>query len=62
MSVLSNELIDRDAEKLILINAAAAVYVSGGSDSLTDAYEIARACIRNGSALSKLRQISEVSL
>lgn len=62
VSVLSNELIDRDAEKLILINAAAAVYVSGGSDSLTDAYEIARACIRNGSALSKLRQISEVSL
>ncbi len=61
-SVLSNEMPGRDAENLVLINAAAAIYVAGRSGSLTDAYEAARTAVRNGSAAAKLRNLSNLSI
>ena len=41
-------------EKLVLMNAAAAIYLCGGALSLAEAYTIAEAGIRNGSAKQKL--------
>ncbi|MBX7054683.1 MAG: anthranilate phosphoribosyltransferase [Pyrinomonadaceae bacterium] len=61
-SVLANELAGRDAEKLVLINAAAAIYVAGRAGSLTDAYKAAESAVRDGSAAEKLRQLSDLSI
>jgi anthranilate phosphoribosyltransferase len=57
-AVLANEMADRDAERLILINAAAAILVAERADTLPDAYVMAKESIRNGSALSKLNLLS----
>lgn len=56
-SVLRNQMKDRDAERLVLINAAAAIYVAGFATDLTESYSLAEASIRNGSALQKLDDI-----
>lgn len=56
-AVMSNELKELDAEKLVLINAAAAIYVAGKASSLPDAYHIACESVRSGSAMAKLRQL-----
>lgn len=53
-SVLSNEQKDRDPERLVLINAAAAIYISGSASSLPDAYAEAERSIRSGEARKKL--------
>lgn len=52
--VLGNEQKDRDPERLVLINAAAAIYVSGSASSLPDAYAKAQQSIRSGEARKKL--------
>lgn len=57
-AVISNELADKDAERLVLMNAAAAIHVAGKADTLAEAYEIARESVRNGSALEKLNTLS----
>jgi len=57
VSVLSNEMKDRDAERLVLINAAAAIYVAGIATDLLDAYSVAETSIRSGSALQKLKDL-----
>ena len=57
-AVLSNELKARDAEKLVLINAAAAIYVAGKTSDLTDAYNIAEESVRSGAALAKLELLA----
>jgi len=57
VSVLSNEMKDRDAERLVLINAAAAIYVAGIATDLLDAYSVAETSIRSGSALQKLNDL-----
>lgn len=57
-AVLSNELKQVDTEKLVLINAAAAIYVAGKTSHLPDAYNIASESVRSGSALAKLKQLS----
>lgn len=56
-AVMSNELKELYAEKLVLINAAAAIYVAGKASSLPDAYHIACESVRSGSAMAKLRQL-----
>ena len=33
--MLDNKMKDRDAEKLVLLNAAAAIYIAGGADGLS---------------------------
>ncbi|HRI05091.1 MAG TPA: anthranilate phosphoribosyltransferase [Pyrinomonadaceae bacterium] len=57
-AILANEMQDRDAERLVLLNAAAALLVSEKADTLPEAYDIAKASIRNGSALNKLNVLS----
>ena len=52
--ILGNEMKDRDVEKLVLINAAAAIYVAGKAATLPDAYELAETSIRGGFAAEKL--------
>ena len=53
-AILKNEMQDRDAERLVLINAAAAIYVAGHATSLTGAYEQAKNSLRSGAAAGKL--------
>jgi anthranilate phosphoribosyltransferase len=52
--VLSGGLKDRDAERLVLINAAAAIFVAGRAKTLADAYAVAEGSIRSGAAAAKL--------
>lgn len=60
-SVLRNEVKGRDAERLVLINAAAAIHVAGLTTDLTEAYAVAETSIRNGLALQKLNDLRGVS-
>ncbi len=57
-SLLANEKKDRDAEKLVLINAAAAIYVAGKALDLPEAYNIAKESVRSGAALAKLNLLA----
>jgi anthranilate phosphoribosyltransferase len=52
--VLSSDPNGCAARDLVLMNAAAAIYVSGRSDDLKDAFEIARASVMSGKAMQKL--------
>jgi anthranilate phosphoribosyltransferase len=56
-SVLGNEQKDRDPERLVLINAAAAIYVAGHAQNLPDAYAQAEDSIRSGTARKRLNTI-----
>ena len=58
-AVLDNKVEDRDAERLVLINAAAAIHIAGNAGSLPEAYEIAKDSIRSGSALNKLNRLRQ---
>ena len=60
-TVLRNEMKDQDAERLVLINAAAAIHVAGLATDLTEAYSVAETSIRNGSAQQKLNDLRGVS-
>ena len=60
-AVLANGMRDRDAERLVLINAAAAIYVAGNATTLPGAYAIAEASIRGGAAAGKLDEIRRAS-
>lgn len=55
--ILDNESKNEDAEKLVCINAAAAIFIAGCSTSLTEAYEMSEASIRSGAALDKLNML-----
>lgn len=59
--VLENKMKDHDAEKLVLLNAAAAIFVTGKKRSLHTSYLAAQDSVRSGSALRKLRELSELS-
>jgi anthranilate phosphoribosyltransferase len=59
--ILSDKMRDRDPEKLVLLNAAAAIYVAGKEKSLASAYLAARESIRSGSAEQKLAELSQVT-
>lgn len=56
--VLAGRLENENAEMLVLINAAAAVYIAGGCYDLHAAYEIARESLRSGRALKKLEALA----
>ena len=60
-SILDNKMKDRDAEKLVLLNSAAAIYVTGKEDSLHSAYLSAEESVRSGAAARKLIQLSEMT-
>lgn len=55
--ILGNERRENAAESLVLINAAAGIYVTGAAASFGEACESAKQSIRNGSALGKLRSL-----
>ncbi len=56
-SILDNKMQRSDAEKLVLINAAAAIFVTGEANKLTEAYKMAESTVRNSFALKKLVKI-----
>ena len=53
-SIFDNEMIGKDTEKLVLINAAAAIFVAGDATDLPEAYSMAEISIRNRLAAKKL--------
>ena len=59
MSVLKNE--DTPARMISLINAAALVYLSGKSESISDGIDICKNSLETNSAYDKLNQIIELT-
>ena len=57
--ILSNKKRGSNSEKLVLINAAAAIYVAGHAATLPEAFAIATKSIATGAALRKLTMLSE---
>lgn len=55
--ILGNQREQHDAEKLVLINAAAAIYIAGNAATLPEAFELAENSIRSGQALEKLNKL-----
>lgn len=55
--ILNNRRVGDAAETIVLINAAAAIYVSGNADGLPGAYRLAETSIRSGSAVEKLNRL-----
>jgi len=53
-AILGNEMNGTDAERLVLINAATAIFVSGNAPSLADAYGVAVESVRSGNAKDRL--------
>jgi anthranilate phosphoribosyltransferase len=51
--------VDGAARDLVLVNAAAALFISGAADTLPDSFALARESIMSGAALEKLRQLSK---
>ena len=60
LGVLRNELNGEPAD-LVIINAAAAIYVAGKASSLVEAARKARQSIETGNALEKVRQLAEAT-
>lgn len=56
--VLDGKLKDTAAERLVLLNAGAAIYISGLADSLPTAVEMARESLAQGRAAEKLEILS----
>lgn len=56
-SILGNKMKDRDVERLVLINAAAAICIAGKATTLPDAYKEAEHSVRSGAAARKLHAL-----
>lgn len=59
--ILKNETENETAQNLILINAAAAIYVSGHTETLKDAFELAKESLKSGKAFRKLESLIEMT-
>jgi anthranilate phosphoribosyltransferase len=59
--VLGGKLEHTAAEKVVLINAAAAIYIANGAKTLRDGYDAATDSIRNGSAKEKMLRLGELT-
>jgi anthranilate phosphoribosyltransferase len=57
--VLANQSADKNARDIILINAAAAIYIAGKTPNLRMAFETAEKSLASGKALEKLRKLIE---
>lgn len=57
-SILGNGLKDENAETLVLINAAAAIYVADSGTGLSEAYDLAKDSVRSGAAAAKLNALA----
>jgi anthranilate phosphoribosyltransferase len=60
-AIVDNKMKDRDAEKLVLLNSAAAIFVTGNHESLRLSYLAALESVRSGAAARKLRDLSEMT-
>lgn len=56
-AILSNESTGSDSEKLVLMNAAAAIFVSDHAKTLPEAFRLAEQSVREGKALDKLKSL-----
>ncbi len=56
--ILSNKSAGAPAESMVLINAMAAIYLTGQAETIGDAIGYARESIKNGNAKKKLSQLS----
>jgi anthranilate phosphoribosyltransferase len=61
LSVLRGEMRDEAAEQVVVMNAAAAIYIFGGAPDLPAAARSARDSIASGAALDKLYRLREVT-
>ncbi len=59
--IIGNEMRETDAEKLVALNAAAAIHVAGKSSTLKAGYHTAIESIRSGNAMRKLAAVSEMT-
>lgn len=57
--VLQNQSSDENARNMVLINAAAAIYISGKAFDLKSALAIAKESLESGKALEKLESLKE---
>jgi anthranilate phosphoribosyltransferase len=57
--VLKNESNDEKARNIILINAAAAIYVAGKAPDLQTAFETSKESLTSGKASEKFRMLIE---
>jgi len=55
--ILGGETANETARNLVLINAAAAIYVSGKTENLMDAFDLAKESLESGKALRKLESL-----
>lgn len=58
ISVLRCQKPETAEEKLVLMNCASLIFITGNAGSLAEAYKIAEKALRSGAALNKLREIS----
>ncbi|MEO7660449.1 MAG: anthranilate phosphoribosyltransferase [Pyrinomonadaceae bacterium] len=56
--ILNNQRSGDDAENLVLINAAAAILITGNASDLPDAFSKAETSVRSGAALEILRRLA----
>lgn len=59
--ILDNKRRGDDVEKLVLINAAAAIYIAGITSDLRGAYLIAEESLRSGASMEKLTKLGEMT-
>jgi anthranilate phosphoribosyltransferase len=59
--ILGNEIGGSPAEQLVLINAAAGIYISGAATSFSEAYDLATRSVRSGNAFEKFRSLGEAT-
>jgi anthranilate phosphoribosyltransferase len=59
--ILGNEHKGGAAEKLVLMNAAAAIYITGSAVDLIEAYGIAEDAVRSGAAAVKMAVLAEAT-
>ncbi|MBV9241458.1 MAG: hypothetical protein JO314_05565, partial [Acidobacteria bacterium] len=57
IDLLDNEAAGSAAERLVLINAAAAIHIAGKARDLKQAYALAEQSVRSGAAFDKLRAL-----
>jgi len=58
-NILSGKATDETAKNLILVNAAAAIYVAGKAKNLRDAFDAAMESLESGNAFKKLKKLIE---
>ncbi len=60
--ILHNKMSGSGAEKLVLMSAAAAIYITGHASDLKSAYPIAKNSIQNGAAKAKLKDLADTTM